>query len=216
MSSGPSTPTQDPTLGDEDASGPGLFSGEKGLQGTVEQETSSRTLKRSDSDLDANDQDENETSAQGLHPMYESDQRKVAFGMMPPPRPEFSATPTSGQAANAPGEDTGDELESHRKKIAQQIPETPVKQTLRPAKQDATRKRGHEDIDQTQAAGDDGDPSDSFNDPANTIATFDWMDLQSRYHQQMQQYHAEEQEIYRSFEELCGVSRPPMQSINLA
>ena len=70
------------------------------------------------------------------------------------------------------------------------------------------RKRSHVEVDQEQAA-DDQDASDEDAEPADQIATFDWMELESRYHDQMNRYSNQEQELYHSFNELCGVMLAP-------
>lgn len=66
------------------------------------------------------------------------------------------------------------------------------------------RKRSHTEAERQQTAADES-ASDEDNEPANPISVFDWMELESRYHQQMDQYGAQEQDLYRSFSELCGV-----------
>lgn len=171
------------------------------------EEANPRKLKKRELDLKANGQEGDEIAGQDPQATSGPDERKKVPAMGPPPKLDFKATPTSAQPPSTTGADTEDKSESHRKQSDGQPPATPAKQTLEPAKRETTHKRSHEEIDQSQPADDDGDLADSFNDPSNTIATFDWMDLESRYHQQMEQYAAEEQDIYRSFEELCGVSR---------
>ena len=65
-------------------------------------------------------------------------------------------------------------------------------------------KRSHVEVDQEPTA-QDQDSSDEDAEPADQIASFDWNELENRYHHQMEHYAAQEQDLYQSFHELCKV-----------
>ena len=83
-------------------------------------------------------------------------------------------------------------------------PTAPSKQPANDKPHATPRKRSHEEVDQEPTAHDQ-ESSDEDAEPADQIAPFDWRELEQRYHDQMDRYSSEEQDLYRSFNELCGV-----------
>jgi hypothetical protein len=83
-------------------------------------------------------------------------------------------------------------------------PAVPSKNATKDTVHATPRKRSHVEVDQRQTA-DDEEAMDEDNEPADSIAAFDWMELESRYHQQMDHFLAQEQDLYKSFGELCQV-----------
>ena len=139
--------------------------------------------------------------------------------MLPPPKPNFKATPTSAQPSahsvqEGPSQEFGAPVTEKKRSSDRQRTTSSKNPSQEPAKP-VTRKRSHEEIDQRQAAeevdnedddGNDEDATDEFNEPANAISPFDWENLERRYHQQTQDCTEQEQDLYRQFSELCQVS----------
>lgn len=131
--------------------------------------------------------------------------------MAPPPKPNFKATPTSAQPLQTEDQEPDRNLPASSEDTTQdetrqqaQPSKLPVKSTPHAT----PRKRSHVEVDRQEPA-DDGEDTDEDREPADSIAPFDWMELESRYHQQMHQYGAQEQELYSSFSDLCNV-RPAL------
>jgi hypothetical protein len=82
----------------------------------------------------------------------------------------------------------------------------PSKTAPKDTVQATPRKRSHVEVDQQQTT-DDEEAADEDNEPANSIAAFDWLELESRYHQQMDHFQTQEQDLYKSFGELCQVRK---------
>jgi hypothetical protein len=132
--------------------------------------------------------------------------------MGPPPKPHFKATPTSAQPSKSmsqtPTQEASQELPAASSQAVGNGDDQPAAPSKHPANttQATPRKRSHVEIDQYQEpTTHDQESSDEDVEPADQIATFDWNDLEQRYHDQMEQYVAQEQDLYRSFNELCGV-----------
>lgn len=179
-----------------------------------EKNTSDTNLKTRDSGDDHSNsskstrgQAENENATPTPKPQHGGQQSSTTPKMAPPPRPNFRGTPSSAQPSK-PASSVDSEPPASSVETTQNGSRQPAASSKPPAK-DAVhatpRKRGHVEIDRQQKV-DDEDSTDEENEPANAIAAFDWMDLESRYHQQMDQYRVQEQDLYRSFDELCGVS----------
>jgi hypothetical protein len=138
--------------------------------------------------------------------------------MLPPPRPNFKATPTSAQPSSHSQQDSNQDLpvaSSEKKRGSGRQRTTSSKDPTQETTKPVTRKRSHEEIDRRPAAEDsddqddeshDEEANDEFKEPANAISPFDWEGLQQRYHDQMRHCGQQEQELYRQFEELCSVS----------
>ena len=133
------------------------------------------------------------------------------FAMAPPPKPNFKATPTSAQPSKSMSQVSSQEASQELPEASSQTIANGDHQPAAPSKQSANdkihatpRKRSHVEVDQEPTA-QDQESSDEDAEPADQIATFDWMELETRYHRQMEQYAAEEQDLYRSFSDLCGV-----------
>lgn len=125
----------------------------------------------------------------------------------PPPRPDFKATPNSAQP---PQQIDTEQNREHptpstdkTRGGASRIPTSskPDKSTPRKANGKRPRDEPHQ---QKEALNDDA-ATETFNDPSNSLAAFDWMELEARYHQEMDDYLKQEHEIFRSFRELCQV-----------
>ena len=138
--------------------------------------------------------------------------------MLPPPRPNFKATPTSAQPSSHSQQGSNQDLpvaSSEKKRGSGRQRTTSSKDPAQETTKPVTRKRSHEEIDRRPSAEDsddqddeshDEEANDEFKEPANAISPFDWEGLQQRYHDQMRHCGQQEQELYRQFEELCSVS----------
>jgi len=133
------------------------------------------------------------------------------FTMAPPPRPNFKATPTSAQPSKSMSQASSQQASQEQPATSSQTIENGDHQPAPPSKHPANdkphatpRKRSHVEVDQELTAHDQ-ESSDEDAEPADQIATFDWRELEQRYHDQMDRYSTEEQDLYRSFNELCGV-----------
>jgi hypothetical protein len=149
---------------------------------------------------------EDESTTPTGMPQHGGQQSSAMPGMAPPPRPNFKSTPSSAQPSQ------------HISSVDSELPTTSTETTRNGGRQPAapsknatketvhatSRKRSHVEVDQQQTV-DDEEAADEDNEPANSIAAFDWMDLESRYHQQMNHFLAQEQDLYKSFGELCEV-----------
>ena len=137
-------------------------------------------------------------------------QQQSAMG--PPPKPNFKATPTSAQPGKSMGQASSQDPSQELPATSSQAigngddqPAAPSKLTVNTTHA-TTRKRSHVEVDQDQeSTAHDQESSNEDAEPADQIVTFDWNDLEQRYHDQMEQYAAQEQDLYRSFNELCGV-----------
>jgi hypothetical protein len=151
----------------------------------------------------ARSQDESTTPA-GM-PQQGGQQSSTMPGMAPPPKPNFKATPTSAQISQ-PISSVDTELPKFTETTRNggRQPAAPSRNATKDTVHATPRKRSHVEVDQQQTA-DDEESTDEDNEPANSIAAFDWMELESRYHQQMDHFLAQEQDLYKSFGELCQV-----------
>ncbi|TLD07939.1 hypothetical protein E2P81_ATG10563 [Venturia nashicola] len=181
-------------------------------------EADSRSMsERSTSDQDLKKRSTNSTASSGSNhdqndsrtPMNKSlqnGQQSSTTPMAPPPKPNFKATPTSAQPLQSedhePDHNPPASLEDTTQDETRQQAQ-PSKLPIKSTPHATLRKRSHVEVDRQQPA-DDGDDTDEDREPADSIAPFDWMELESRYHQQMHQYGAQEQELYGSFSELCN------------
>lgn len=134
------------------------------------------------------------------------------FTMAPPPRPNFKATPTSAQPSKSMSQASSQEAPQDLPPTSSQTigngdhqPAAPFKQPANDKTHATPRKRSHVEVDQEPTAHDQ-ESSDEDAEPADQIASFDWRELEQRYHDQMDRYSTEEQDLYRSFNELCGVT----------
>lgn len=134
------------------------------------------------------------------------------FTMGPPPRPNFKATPTSAQPSEstirALSQEASQDLPAASSRTTRNgghQPAAPFKQPANDKTHATPRKRSHVEVDQEPTA-QDQESSDEDAEPADQIASFDWRELEQRYHDQMDRYSTEEQDLYRSFNELCGVT----------
>lgn len=130
-----------------------------------------------------------------------------SFAMAPPPKPNFKATPTSAQPQHSVEPEVEEEVPTasvKSKRNGGREPTTSAIPAPKESSKTASRKRSHGEINQPQEA-DDDEENEEFMEPANPIAAFDWMDLESRYHQRVSELRDEEQELYHSFEELVNV-----------
>jgi hypothetical protein len=133
--------------------------------------------------------------------------------MGPPPKPHFKATPTSAQPSKSISQASSQEPSQELPAVSSQAIGNGDDQPAAPSKHPAntthatTRKRSHVEVDQDQeTTAHDQESSDEDAEPADQIASFDWNGLEQRYHDQMGQYTAQEQELYQSFHELCEVT----------
>ena len=140
--------------------------------------------------------------------------------MPPPPRPNFKATPTSAQPSSHSQRDSSQDFAVapvEKKQGSGHHRTSSSKDASQETTKSATRERSHEQIDRRQTTGElhdedsnghDQEATDEFKEPANAISPFDWMDLEQRYHQQVQGYAEQEQDLYRQFGELTNVKFP--------
>jgi hypothetical protein len=141
------------------------------------------------------------------------------FTMGPPPKPNFKATPTSAQPSNSMSQVSSQSATQELPAASSQTigngddqPAAPSKHPINNTTQATSRKRSHVEVDQEPTA--HGQESlDEDAEPADKIAPFDWMELESRYHHQMDQYAIQEQELYSSFHQLCQVTYVLLASI---
>lgn len=186
---------------------------------TIQGEANSRSVSErsiSDPDLKTRDSGSSTSSKSGRgqdesttptgQPRHGGQQSSAMPTMAPPPKPNFKATPTSAQPSQPvcsadPGlpSPSADASKNGGRPLAASS-KNPAKDTVHAT----PRKRSHVEVDHQQAA-DDEDATDEDNEPAVSIAAFDWMELESRYHDQMDQYRAQERDLYRSFDELIQV-----------
>lgn len=227
MTESPSTPARPSPMGGSDSDAPGLLSTARDNSASMEKTTSNEetdhdiTVELPDTHRDRDNKGtSNVSSRASLIPRAQSatatpstdkaDRVITDPAMPPPPRPNFKAAATSTQPSqitdidvdeDAPSESTGakqdhdDPRAPSSKTATQKTPHAP------------SRKRSHEKPGRQQDLGEgqNSEPTDIFYEPANAIEAFDWEDLESRYHHQMQDFAAQEQDIYNSFHELCGV-----------
>lgn len=227
MAETPSTPARPSSMGSSDSGGSGLFSAVKNNSAGMEKIASNEENDR-DTTLEMpdvqRDHDDNGTSNAYSHasisprakgatatPSTSEADRVIKDSAMPPPsRPNFKAPPNSAQPLRTtdteldqedPSKPTG--AEHDREDHGALSSNMATHKTPQPP----SRKRSHEKTGRQQTSGDDhnAEPTDMFYEPANAIEGFDWEDLESRYHHQMRFFAAQEQEIYNSFNELCGV-----------
>jgi hypothetical protein len=132
--------------------------------------------------------------------------------MGPPPKPNFKATPTSAQPSKSMSQVSSQDATQEMPAASSQAIENGDDQPAAPSKQPAnntthatSRKRSHVEIDHEPTAHDQ-ESSDEDAEPADRIAPFDWMELESRYHHQMDHYRVQEQELYQTFHDLCEVN----------
>ena len=180
---------------------------EKGISDTDQKKRGSGSTTSPDSR-----QDQESSTTPTTNPAQGSQQQ---FTMAPPPRPNFKATPTLAQpstptskpTSQASSQDASQDLPAASLQAVQNGDHQPGAPSKHPAndKTSATpRKRSHVEVDQEPTTHDQ-ESSDEDVEPANQIASFDWVELEQCYHHQMAQNAAEEQELYRSFNELCEV-----------
>jgi hypothetical protein len=131
--------------------------------------------------------------------------------MGPPPKPNFKATPTSAQPSKsmtqASSQDATQELPAESSQTVENGGDQPAASSKHPINDTThatSRKRSHVEVDPEPTAHDQ-ESSDEDAEPADRIAPFDWMELESRYHHQMDHYRVQEQELYQSFHDLCEV-----------
>jgi hypothetical protein len=182
---------------------------------------------KSGSDQDLTKQPSNGSTTQKSGQMHDStpttsrgEQPTGTPAMPPPPRPNFKATPTSAQPSSHSTQDSSQDLSaasSEKKHGSGRQRTTSSRDSGQEATKPITRKRSHEEIDRRQAAedvddhddeGHDEEATDEFKEPANAISPFDWRNIEERYHDQVQYYHKQEQDLYRQFGELSNVSVP--------
>jgi hypothetical protein len=152
----------------------------------------------------ARSQDES-TTPTGM-PHHGGQQPSAMSGMAPPPRPNFKATPSSAQPSQ-PISSVDQELPTLSTETTMnggRQPPAPSKTVTKDTVHTTPRKRSHVEVDHQRTA-DDDEATDEDNEPANSIAAFDWTELESRYHQQMNHFQTQEQDLYKSFGELCDV-----------
>jgi len=136
------------------------------------------------------------------------------FAMGPPRKPDLKATPTSAQQSQPITQTSSQGISKEQTATSTEAIRNGDRPSAVSSKHQANntvhttpRKRSHVEVDQQQSA-DDQDTSDEDSEPANRIAAFDWMELQTRYHQQLEQFDTQEQALYHSFNELCNVIHP--------
>ena len=132
--------------------------------------------------------------------------------MGPPPRPNFKATPTSAQPSKMTSQASSQETSQEDSLVSKELSRNDDHQPAAPSKHPTNdtvhatpRKRNHVEVDQEPTTHGQ-ESSDEDAEPADQIASFDWMELQNRYHHQMGQYRAQEHDLYNSFHDLCGVN----------
>ena len=176
---------------------------EKGISDTNQKQRGSGITASPES----NDNQEDSTTPTANPPQGSQQQ----FTMAPPPRPSFKATPTSAQpsklVSQASSQQASQELSAASSQTIEHDDHQPAASSKHPAndKTHATpRKRSHVEVDQEPTAHDQ-ECTDEDTEPADQMATFDWRELEQRYHDRMEQYAAQEQDLYQSFHELCKV-----------
>lgn len=228
MENEPSTPTQSSPVDVNDVGGPGLFSADKNARIEMESAMSERprtddSPTRQDMDLDQNEQqetndgttsDSSQTQRSGetttpatTKKSHQAQPSSAAQMMGPPPRPDFKATPTSAQPPQQSEKNQNQEQPTQSaNKIrggGSRIPTASKPENSTPRKTNGKHTRNEPDPPQ-ETPKDDAE-TEVFNDPSNPLAAFDWMELEARYHQEMDDYLKQEHEIFRSFRELCQV-----------
>lgn len=133
------------------------------------------------------------------------------FAMGPPPKPNFKATPTSAQPSKSMSQLSSQDATQDIPTVSSQAigngddqPAASSKHPINDTTHATSRKRSHVEVDQ-EPTSHDQESSDEDAEPADRIAPFDWMELEQRYHDQMDQYRVQEQELYQSFHDLCEV-----------
>lgn len=157
-----------------------------------------------------NHNQENSTTPK-TNPPHASQQQSA---MGPPPKPNFKATPTSAQPLTSMSQASSQEPCQEQPGASSQAfgngddqPPAPSKHPANNTTHATPRKRSHVEVDQEPTAHDQ-ESSDEDAEPADQIASFDWNELENRYHHQMEHYAAQEQDLYQSFHELCKVLHP--------
>ena len=159
---------------------------EKGISDTNQKQRGSGITASPES----NDNQEDSTTPTANPPQGSQQQ----FTMAPPPRPSFKATPTSAQPSKLVSQAS-----------SQHQPAASSKHPANDKTHATPRKRSHVEVDQEPTAHDQ-ECTDEDTEPADQMATFDWRELEQRYHDRMEQYAAQEQDLYQSFHELCKVT----------
>ncbi|KAL1585756.1 hypothetical protein WHR41_05147 [Cladosporium halotolerans] len=226
MAESPSTPARPSPMGGSDSDAPGLLSTVKNSSASMEKTTNDEqrnhdiTVEMPDTHQDHDDKGtSNVPSRASLVPRAQSAtatpstvkaDRVITDPAMPPPsRPNFKATATYAQPPQTTDNDVDEEAPSEST-CAEQDHDDPHAPSSEMATQKTphapSRKRSHEKSGRQQDLGEgqNPEPTDIFYEPANAIEAFDWEDLESRYHHHMQDFAAQEQDIYTSFNELCG------------
>lgn len=229
MNNQPTTPAQSPPIEEDEVGGPGLFSAPRNPHAEMENpatrdEADSRSVSENSS-IEHNRIEETSSrcassrtgrvhdttttpapSASKSHSVPK--QPSGSLAMDPPPKPNFKATPTSAQPQHSVEPEVDEEAPAASVKSKRNGGHEPTTSAIPAPKESsktASRKRSHGEINQSREADDDTEENEEFIEPANPIAPFDWMDLQSRYHQRVSELRDEEQELYHSFEELVSV-----------
>lgn len=227
MAESPSTPARPSPMGGSDSDAPGLLSTVKNSSASMEKTTNDEetdhdiTVEITDTRRDHDDKGtSNVSSRASLIPRAQSAtatpstikaDRVITDSAMPPPsRPNFKATATYAQPPQKTDIDVDEEAPSESTGAEQDHddPRAPSSKTaIQKTPHAPSRKRSHEKLGRQQDLGEgqNSEPTDIFYEPANAIEAFDWEDLESRYHHQMLDFAAQEQDIYNSFNELCGV-----------
>lgn len=192
---------EDPTTQGENNS---RSASEKGISDTDQKQPGSGSTTSSMSK-----QNQEESTTPTANPPQGGQQQ---FTMAPPPRPNFKATPTSAQPSKSMSQASSQEASQDLPTTSSQTigngdhqPTAPFKQPANDKTHATPRKRSHVEVDQEPTAHGQ-ESSDEDAEPADQVASFDWRELEQRYHDQMDRYSAEEQDLYRSFSELCGVT----------
>lgn len=221
----PSTPARPSPVGSSDSDAPGLPSVEN-KSSSMEKTTSNE---ETDHDITVDEPDTRNDNDSGMSNVsartslipraqnatatpstVQADRVMKDSAMPPPPRPDFKAMPTSAQPPRTPDVDVDEEAPLEAIGAERDLEDRSAPSSKMPTQttQHAPlRKRSHEKIERQQESGEDqnSEPTDIFYEPANAMEGFDWEDLESRYHRQMQDFAAQEQDIYNSFNELCVV-----------
>lgn len=192
--------------------------GENNSRSASEKGVSDRDQKKRGSGSTASSKS-NENQEDSTTPTANPPHGSQHFAMAPPPKPNFKATPTSAQPSKSMSQSSNQEASQELPAASSQTianhdhqPAAPSKQSANDKSHATSRKRSHVEVDQEPTARDQ-ESSDEDAEPADQIATFDWMELETRYHRQMEHYAAEEQDLYRSFSELCGVMHALLAAI---
>lgn len=222
MENGPSTPAQTSASNLNDFGGPGLFSAEKNARAEMDKSamkerpgSDQSSEKYSMEDIQGEQKrSSGRGSSESSRTLESGDTAKLAavtpssasHTMAPPPKPNFKSTPTSAQqprpAETESNQDSPAQTADESRSGGSRIPTSSKHEKATMRTTNGKRRLG--EIDQHQPRNDDSDVK-PFNDHAKSLDAFDWMDLETRYHHQMDDFGRQEQEIYRSFEDLCNV-----------